>query len=100
MKGENAEETETIRLDVWLWRARFYKTRALSTAQIAKRGARITRNTLTRKTTKPGATLMIGDIVTFGRSVHIRTVEVLGFGQRRGPATEAMKLYNEVKEGE
>ena len=47
-------DTPSLRLDVWLWRARFFKTRALSGAHIRKRGARITRNGLTRRVNKPG----------------------------------------------
>lgn len=89
---------ETLRVDIWLWRARFFKTRALSAEQISKRGIRITRNGQTRKTTKPGQNISAGDIVTFGRSVHIRTVEVLGTGTRRGPAAEAETLYREIVE--
>lgn len=90
---------DTVRLDVWLWRARFYKTRSLSSAQIAKRGVRLTRGGTTRKVTKPGTGIAAGDIVTFGRSVHIRTVEVLQLGTRRGPAAEAALLYRAIEEG-
>lgn len=92
------EETErgAVRLDVWMWRARFFKTRSISAAQITKRGVRLTRNGKTRKVSKPGANLVTGDIVTFGRSVHIRTIEVLGIGTRRGPASEAALLYVEI----
>jgi len=43
---------------------------------------------------------MAGDIVTFGRSVHIRTVRVLALGTRRGPASEAALLYDEIEEGD
>ena len=89
---------ETARLDVWLWRARFFKTRTLSSAHISRRGVRITRHGETRKVTKPGANVAIGDIVTFGRSVHIRTVSITQLGTRRGPASEAAKLYEEVEE--
>jgi len=96
---EDSEE-EAARLDVWLWRARFYKTRGLSSAQITKRGVRITRHGHTRKVTKPGTNIMAGDIVTFGRSVHIRTVRVLALGTRRGPASEAALLYDEIEEGD
>ena len=88
--------SEKLRADIWLWRARFYKTRALAGTQIKKRGIRITRNGQTRRTDKPGATVCMGDVVTFGRSPHIRCVEVLGLGTRRGPASEAEALYREV----
>ncbi len=90
--------SDSLRLDVWLWRARFFKTRTLSAALIASRGVRVTRNGLTRKTTKPASTVCVGDIVTFGRSVHIRTVEVMALGTRRGPAPEAEALYREIRE--
>lgn len=95
----NAPETATVRLDIWLWRARFFKTRSLSSAHISKRGVRLTRNGQTRKVTKPGATVAVEDIVTFGRNVHITIVKVLDLGQRRGPASEAADLYLELEDG-
>ncbi|MEO1475926.1 MAG: S4 domain-containing protein [Pseudomonadota bacterium] len=88
-----SSDIETLRLDVWLWRARFYKTRALSAEQISKRGVRISRHGAIRRTNKPGTTIAVGDIVTFGKSVHIRSVEVIALGQRRGPPAEAEELY-------
>lgn len=94
----NAADNEKLRVDIWLWRARFYKTRALAGAQIKKRGVRITRHGQTRRTDKPGSTVCSGDVVTFGRSPHIRTVEVLELGARRGPASEAAALYREVED--
>lgn len=87
------ESEEPLRIDIWLWRARFFKTRALATAHLKRRGARITRDGHTRRTTKPGASVTTGDIVTFGRTGHIRVVEVLALGERRGPAAEARQLY-------
>jgi len=100
MKPAEAIDDETARLDVWLWRARFFKTRSLSATHITRRGVRLTRHGETRKVTKPAANVAIGDIVTFGRSVHIRTVKVLGFGTRRGPATEAALLYQNIERDE
>lgn len=91
-------ETDTLRLDVWLWRARFYKTRSLSSAEIARRGVRITRDEQTRRISKPSISIRADDIVTFGKSVHIRTVKVLALGERRGPASEAAGLYEEIVE--
>ena len=91
---------ETLRIDIWLWRARFYKTRGLAGAQIKKRGVRITRHGQTRRTDKPGATVTVSDVVTFGRAPHIRSVEVLGLGTRRGPAEEAQALYRELGDDE
>lgn len=99
MKMPLAIGDETVRIDVWLWRARFFKTRSLAAAHITKHGVRITRHRQTRKTQKPSASVMTGDIVTFGRSVHIRILSVEGLGTRRGPASEAALLYNEIEEG-
>lgn len=90
-------DTPSLRLDVWLWRARFFKTRALSGAHIRKRGARITRNGLTRRVNKPGTSIWAGDVVTLAQGAHIRAVEVLGLGTRRGPADEAATLYRTLE---
>ena len=94
-RSSSDDDRETLRLDVWLWRARFHKTRKLSAEHITKRGVRLTRGGQVRKVTKPGTPIAAGDIVTFGKSVHIRTVEVLSLGTRRGPAEEAQGLYRE-----
>lgn len=90
-------ETPTLRLDVWLWRARFFKTRALSGAHIRKRGIRITRNGQTRRVNKPGTSIAVADIVTLALGGHIRAVEVLDLGVRRGPADEAAALYQTLE---
>lgn len=84
---------ETLRLDVWLWRARFFKTRALASRHISARGVRVTRFGETRRVTKPGATVALGDQVTFARGRVIESLEILGLGTRRGPAAEAAALY-------
>lgn len=84
---------ETARLDVWLWRARFFKTRALAAEAVSRRGVRLTRFEQTRRTDKPGAGVAVGDVLTFSRGSHIEIVEVAGLGHRRGPASEAQALY-------
>lgn len=89
---------DTIRLDIWLWRARAFKTRALAMEFIKKKGVRITRSGQTRKISKPGAAVSIGDVVTYGRGDHIRSIEVLGFGTRRGPPAEAAELYSLIED--
>lgn len=85
-----------IRVDIWLWRARFFKTRALATDYVAKKGIRITRNGQTRKTAKAGQRVSAGDVLTFYKAKAIETVEVLQIGERRGPATEAQTLYRRI----
>lgn len=88
---------EGVRLDIWLWRARFFKTRALATDYVSRKGVRLTRNGQTRKTTKSGARLAVGDVLTFYKAKQIQTIKVLAFGERRGPASEAQALYSEVE---
>ncbi|MEM9725246.1 MAG: RNA-binding S4 domain-containing protein [Pseudomonadota bacterium] len=85
--AENA--ADRLRLDKWLWRARFYKTRPLAAAAIA--GGKVRVNGA--KQTKPGAGLKIGDALTIAKSGKVTVIRVEAFGARRGPAAEAQTLY-------
>ena len=80
------------RLDKWLWQARFFKTRALASRMISR--GRIRMNA--RRVRKPAAQVRIGDGLTFAQGDEIRAIRVLGFGTRRGPASEAQLLYEDV----
>ncbi|RAN35424.1 RNA-binding S4 domain-containing protein [Hyphomonas pacifica] len=90
-------EAVTLRIDVWLWRARFFKTRTLSGAHVRKSGIRLSRNGQTRRVDKPGTAICVGDIVTLARGAHITTIEVLDLGIRRGPPEEAAALYRTLE---
>ena len=82
-----------MRLDRWLWASRLLKTRALAAEAIT--GGRVHLN---GKATKPSKEVKPGDRleVTVG---HLRwTVDVLGTAERRGPASEAQRLYAETPE--
>ena len=81
------------RLDVCLWRARMFRTRTLSAGYIRRRGVRVSKAGATHRVDKPGASVTIGDVITFGRRDEVRTLEILGLGTRRGPAEEAQALY-------
>ena len=83
---------------MWLWRARFFKTRSLSASFISRKGIRLTRGEETRKVTKPALRLVPGDIVSVPLRTHIVTVRVLETGMRRGPASEARGLYERMEE--
>lgn len=85
-----------MRLDKWLWCARFYKTRALS-AEAANGGA-IRVNGV--RATKAGLGVKIGDVLTFARGRRILVVEVVAFAERRGPAADAVTLYREIPEAD
>lgn len=84
---------KTCRIDVWLWRARFFKTRALS-AKFAESGLlRLERFGQTSRIQKAGHAVRIGDRLTFAIGTRLVDVRVLDIGERRGPASEAQGLY-------
>jgi len=84
---------ESCRIDVWLWRARFFKTRALAARVVEGRGVRCLRGVQRFALDKPGKDIRLGDILTFPQGSRIVSVRVEGFGERRGPASEARELY-------
>ena len=84
---------DDLRLDKWLWAARFYKTRSLATDEIGK--GRVQVNELPAK---PSRALRVGDSVTLRQGTVARTVTVLGLSESRGPAPVAQALYAETPE--
>jgi ribosome-associated heat shock protein Hsp15 len=82
-----------MRLDKWLWVARLTKTRSLGTEAVA--GGRVHVN---GARVKPAKELQLGDRVELTIGVVRRTVVVRGFAARRGPAAEAVNLYEETPE--
>lgn len=85
-------EAEAIRLDLWLFHARFCKTRALATAAIERGRFRINGQV----TAKPHRLVRPGDVLTFVLAGQVRVVRVLAPGTRRGPAPEARGLYDDL----
>lgn len=85
--------TETMRLDKWLWCARFYKTRSLATEEIAK--GRVAVN---GQAAKPARDLRCGDTVALRQGPVARTVLVRALSGARGPAPVAQLLYEETPE--
>lgn len=84
---------DSMRLDKWLWCARFYKTRSLACEEISK--GRVTVNTLAAK---PARELKVGDMVSFKQGSVVRTVLVQALSPMRGPAPQAQLLYQETPE--
>lgn len=80
-----------VRLDKWLWAARFYKTRALA-AEEADRG----RVTVNGAAAKPAREVKPGDRIVLRQGVVERSVDVLGLSSVRGPAPVAQALYRET----
>lgn len=87
--------SDSVRLDIWLWRARFIKTRAEAGRFIAKGKVRLMRAGQTTRITKPHYKTRPGDRVTFMRAETLIDVEVVAVGTRRGPYTEALTLYSD-----
>lgn len=79
-----------IRLDIWLWAARFYKTRAL--AKQAIEGGKVL---VGGQGAKPSRIVRIGDALDIRRGEERFEIAVLGVSERRGPASEAQALYQE-----
>lgn len=82
-------------MDKWLWRARFFKTRALA-AKTASGGLRING----ARTDKPHAMVRPGDTLTFVQAKQVRLIRVAALGERRGPASEAATLYVDLDAAE
>lgn len=84
---------QKVRLDVWLFRARFVKSRGLAAGLIEKGRIRLERNGQIVRLTKPAHAIQPGDILTLPLRPAPLRVEVCTVGERRGPASEARTLY-------
>lgn len=82
---------DKLRIDKWLWAARFYKTRSLAGEEIDKGRVRIN-----DVEAKPAKEVKVGDVVALRMGPAIRTVEVLGITAQRGGATAAALLFAET----
>ena len=84
--------TEKIRLDIWLWYARFYKSRSLSSKAILSGKLRV--NSI--KIIKPASKVKINDVLTINHVNTVRIIQIQSIGARRGPASEAQALYKDL----
>ncbi|WP_112311201.1 RNA-binding S4 domain-containing protein [Pseudogemmobacter bohemicus] len=78
-----------LRLDKWLWQARFFKTRSLAASVVEEGHVRVNGTPISRPSREVGP----GDVLTFPQGRNIRLIRVLGTGVRRGPASEAQMLF-------
>lgn len=92
---QNPTETPTpgVRLDIWLWAARFFKTRSLAKQMIE--GGKIQVNDAA---CKPSRSVRVGDRLHIARGEDRYSVVVLGLSEQRGPASVAQMLYSESEE--
>ena len=86
-------EVSRVRIDKWLWAARFYKTRALSADAVE--GGKVQVN---GERVKPAKALKRGDALVIHNGPYVWEITVLAMSERRGPAPEAAKLYEEAPE--
>jgi ribosome-associated heat shock protein Hsp15 len=89
---QGEEPGRTQRLDKWLWHGRFLKTRGLASRLISGGMVRVNRE----KVVKPSHTVRAGDVITATIAGRVRVVRVVGFGERRGPPSEARRLYEDI----
>jgi len=81
--------SETLRIDKWLWHARFFKTRTLAAKVVAAGRVRINAG----RVKKPATSVKAGDGLSFMQGDTLRIVRIEALGTRRGPAPEAQALY-------
>jgi ribosome-associated heat shock protein Hsp15 len=94
MTHPDVEQThEPIRIDKWLWAARFFKTRSLAADAVT--GGKIEVNGVRAK---PSRTMRLGDKLNVRRGPYEWTVVVKGLAKLRGPAAKAQLLYEETEE--
>jgi ribosome-associated heat shock protein Hsp15 len=86
------EPPPRIRLDKWLWHARFVKTRSLA-AKFCNEGAvRVDGEPVS----KPAQSVRPGQVLTFALGRHVRVIELVAIGERRGSPAEARLLYRDL----
>ncbi len=94
MADEPAAAVEAQRIDQWLWFARIVKSRTLGQALIERGKVRLNRERIT-KSSQP---VKPSDVVTISLAPKVRVLQIVGIGERRGPAPEASRLYLELTE--
>jgi ribosome-associated heat shock protein Hsp15 len=82
-----------LRIDKWLWAARFYKTRSLACDEVTKHRVQINGQDV-----KPAREVKVGDTLTIRQGNITKTVQVKGISASRGPAPVAQLLYEETSE--
>lgn len=87
-----SDASARIRIDKWLWQARFFKTRGLSAKVVQAGHCRV--NGL--HITKPAYHVGPGDVLTFPQARDVRVIRIVALGARRGPAPEAQALYQDL----
>ena len=88
---------DACRAEVWLWRARFFKTRSLAAKFVDEGRVRLTRAGLESRLDKCARPVKIGDALVFALGGRLTAVRVEAVGERRGPPAEARALYSPLE---
>ena len=89
---------QACRIDVWLWRARFFKTRTLAAAFVDEGRVRLSRAGVETRVDKPSRTVKVGEGIVFALGGRVVAVRIEALGDRRGPPAEARLLYSSLGE--
>jgi ribosomal 50S subunit-recycling heat shock protein len=92
-------EADSCRADVWLWRARFFKTRSMAARFVEDGRVRLTRTGQQSRLDKPARPVKVGDHLVFAIGGRLVAVTVEALGERRGPPAEARALYSTLEAG-
>ena len=87
---------EACRLDVWLHRARFMRTRALAATFVEAGRVRVTRAGVQLRVDRPGRAVRVGDELLFAIGGRVTALRIAGLGVRRGPPEEARAMYSSL----
>ena len=87
-----ANPSSKLRVDKWLWYARIFKTRTLAASSVKSGKVRVNQE----KISSPSRGLVAGDVLTVTLARQIKILKVVELGTRRGPASEAQALYEDM----
>lgn len=90
---------DACRADVWMWRARFFKTRSLAAKYLDEGKVRLTRGGAETRIDKCARPVKVGDRLVFAVGGRLIAVAVEALGERRGPPAEARTLYSTLEVG-
>lgn len=92
-RNQAPENQQSLRIDKWLWAARFYKTRSLASDAVKTGKVQVN-----GEKAKPSKEIGIGDTLTIKQAYFSKTITVSALSNRRGPASVAETLYEETSE--
>jgi len=90
-------DEDGCRIDVWLWRARLFKTRSLAARMVEEGRIRLSRSGTETRLDKPSRSVRCGDGLVFALGGKLVAIRIEALGERRGPASEAQGLYSALQ---